>query len=42
VRKGYHQMVQAEPNRWSVVDAGQKWDDVQTALRKAILDRLKK
>jgi dTMP kinase len=40
VRKGYHEMVEAEPNRWKVVDAGQKWDDVQAALRKVILDRL--
>jgi len=41
VRKGYHEMVKAEPNRWAVVDAGQKWEDVQEKLRKVILERLK-
>jgi dTMP kinase len=41
VRKGYHEMVKAEPNRWAVVDAGQKWESVQEELRKAVLERLK-
>ena len=40
VRKGYHEMVKAEPNRWVVLDAGQKWDDVQDELRRVILDKL--
>jgi dTMP kinase len=40
VRKGYHEMVKAEPSRWAVVDAGQKWDDVQDELRNVILSRL--
>jgi len=40
VRKGYHEMVKSEPNRWAVVDAGQKWDTVQEELRKVILDKL--
>jgi dTMP kinase len=38
VRKGYHEMVKAEPQRWKVVDAGQKWDDVQDGLRKTIME----
>ena len=38
VRKGYHEMVKAEPQRWKVVDAGQKWDDVQDDLRKTIME----
>ena len=42
VRKGYHEMVKAEPNRWVVVDAGQKWDDVQNELRNVLMNRLKK
>src|SRR5512144_3279034 len=40
VRKGYHEMVKAEPNRWVVVDAEQKWDDVQTQLRMVIEGRI--
>jgi dTMP kinase len=40
VRKGYHEMARAEPNRWAVVDAGQKWEEVQRDLRKVILDKL--
>jgi dTMP kinase len=42
VRAGYLQMVKAEPNRWKVVDAGQKWDDVQAKLRSVIVNRLEK
>jgi len=42
VRAGYLAMVNAEPNRWVVVDAGQKWDMVQDELRIAILRRLQK
>jgi dTMP kinase len=41
VRNGYHDMAKAEPNRWVVIDAGQKWDDVQEEVRKVILDKLK-
>lgn len=42
VRAGYLEMVKQEPNRWMVVDAGQKWDTVQAELRKVILERIKK
>jgi dTMP kinase len=42
VRKGYHEMVKAEPNRWVVVNAGQKWDLVQVQLRTVIIDWLGK
>ena len=41
VHAGYLEMVKAEPNRWVVVNAGQKWDKVQEALRNVILERLK-
>ncbi len=40
VRRGYHEMVNAEPNRWVVVDAGQKWQSVQEELRRVIEARL--
>jgi len=40
VWKGYHEMVKAEPNRWAVVDAGQKWDHVQEELKRVVLDKL--
>ncbi|HTP08696.1 MAG TPA: dTMP kinase [Anaerolineae bacterium] len=42
VRKGYLEMVKAEPNRWLVVDAGREWNKVQEELRAVILARLKK
>src|SRR5689334_12742772 len=42
VRVGYLEMVKAEPSRWVVVDAGQKWDTVQDELRMAVLGRLQK
>ena len=41
VKKGYHQMVKMEPNRWVVVDAGQAWDSVQEQLKKVVLDKLR-
>jgi dTMP kinase len=41
VKKGYHQMVKMEPNRWVVVNAGQAWDSVQEELKKVVLDKLK-
>lgn len=41
VHAGYLEMVKAEPDRWIVVDANRKWDEVQEDLRKAIVGRLK-
>ena len=41
VRKGYLEMVKAEPKRWIVVDASQSWDKVQENLREKILSALK-
>jgi dTMP kinase len=41
VRKGYHEMVKAEPNRWAVVDAGQKWESVQEELRRVVEKRIR-
>ncbi len=41
VRAGYLEMVKQEPNRWVVVDANQKWDNVQAELRKMIMNRIK-
>ena len=40
VRAGYLEMVQQEPNRWRVVDAGRAWKSVQEELRKVISSRL--
>ncbi len=40
VRQGYHQLVQADPRRWVVVDAGQPADQVQATIRQIIIDRL--
>ncbi|MCJ7623014.1 MAG: dTMP kinase [Anaerolineaceae bacterium] len=41
VRQGYHDLAQQEPGRWQVVNANQPFDQVQAALQKAVLDRLK-
>jgi dTMP kinase len=40
VRRGYLELVKAEPQRWVVVDASQSWQEVQTALRQVISTRL--
>ena len=40
VRAGYLEMVEQEPGRWAVIDAGKAWDDVQNNLRKVILESL--
>ena len=40
VRQGYHNLVQAEPGRWVVIDASLAFDLVQRDLRKAIEARL--
>jgi dTMP kinase len=40
VRKGYLEMVKAEPNRWVIVDSGRKWESVQMELRKVIVKKL--
>lgn len=41
VRQGYLELTRQEPERWAVVDAGQPVEVVQSALRRAILARLK-
>lgn len=40
VRQGYIELVQAEPQRWVVIDAGQPRQQVQTDIRRVVLDRL--
>ncbi len=42
VRKGYLEMVKAEPGRWVVIDAGREWRAVQQDLRRAVVERLPK
>jgi len=42
VREGYHQLAKQEPERWVIVDAGQPFDDVQSDIRKIVLDYLKR
>ena len=41
VRQGYHQLVQADPQRWVVIDAGQSPEQVQNAVRQTIIQRLR-
>jgi dTMP kinase len=38
VRAGYLEMVKAEPNRWTVVDAQKDWQTVQDNLRETIME----
>ena len=40
VRAGYLEMVNQEPNRWRVVDAGREWQSVQEELRGVIEERI--
>jgi dTMP kinase len=40
VRQGYHQLAQAEPQRWTILDAAQSMEQVQTALRQIVAERL--
>ncbi len=42
VRRGYLEMVKAEPDRWVVIDAGREWRAVQQDLRRVIVERLPK
>ena len=42
VRTGYLEMVQAEPGRWVVVDAGKEWQTVQDNLREKIMEFINK
>lgn len=40
VRKGYHQLIKENPERWTIVDAELPPEEVQNQLRKIILNRL--
>ena len=40
VRAGYLEMVKQEPKRWSVVNAGKAWEEVQNDLRNVIERKL--
>lgn len=40
VRQGYLELVQAEPQRWVIVDAAMSWQKVQAELRLVISGRL--
>jgi dTMP kinase len=42
VRAGYLEMVKLEPARWSVVDAGQAWEQVQADLRAVLTSALRR
>ncbi len=42
VRAGYLEMVKLEPARWSVVDAGQLWEQVQADLRAVLTSALRR
>ena len=41
VRRGYLDLAQEEPERWIIIDASQEKDQVQKAMREAIMSRLK-
>jgi dTMP kinase len=41
VRQGYLELVQAEPHRWVIIDAGRPSEDVEADICTVVLDRLK-
>jgi len=41
VREGYKKLVEADPERWSVINANQPPQEVQAELREVVLKRLK-
>ena len=41
VRQGYHKLIQAEPDRWVVIDASQPFTEVQKELQQVVLGKLK-
>jgi dTMP kinase len=41
VRAGYHEMIAAEPDRWVEIDGAQPPEEVQKALQKTVLERLR-
>ena len=41
VREGYLEMAYEQPQRWVIIDAGRPFDQVQTAVRQIVLERLK-
>jgi dTMP kinase len=41
VRRGYHKLAQAEPDRWVVIDAALAPEQVQTDIRQVVIERLK-
>ncbi|MFN2254206.1 MAG: dTMP kinase [Candidatus Promineifilaceae bacterium] len=40
VREGYHQLAAAGPERWVLVDAGRRPEEIQRDLRRIVLERL--
>jgi dTMP kinase len=40
VRAGYHKRVEADPSRFAVIDAAQSLDEVQGAIKQALVGRL--
>jgi dTMP kinase len=40
VRKGYFSLIDADPQRWVVVDAAKPLEQVQAAMRRAVIERL--
>jgi dTMP kinase len=41
VRQGYLELARLEPERWVTVDAGQPSEQVQAAIRRIVMSRLK-
>jgi dTMP kinase len=42
VRHGYFALADAEPDRWQIIDATREKDHVQAAMRKAVINRLRR
>jgi len=41
VRAGYHQLVEAEPERWAIIDAAQEPADVASDLQRIVIEKLR-
>jgi dTMP kinase len=41
VRRGYMQMLQEDPGRWVIIDASRPLDEVQSAMRRVVFERLR-
>jgi dTMP kinase len=42
VRRGFHHLAEAEPDRWVLIDASLSPEEVQTTIRRVVIERLER